>query len=145
MKKKYIVALIILGLMQVIRIDKTNPPVDPSQDLASIIASSNTTISTRLRKSCYDCHSNETTYPWHANIAPFSWWMKRHINNGRNKLNFSRWTTYNSEDQSMLAETCADYTRKKWMPIGVYKLMHSESKMTAEERDELVKFFEYLK
>ena len=56
-------------------------------------------VSKVIRNSCYDCHSNETKYPWYSNIAPVSWWMKDHIIDGRKHLNFSTFATYDTERQ----------------------------------------------
>ena len=80
-------ALILLLLIQVFSIDKTNPPADPQDDFMTLTAPP-VEIKTILKNACYDCHSNHTEYPWYTNIEPVSWWVKGHIKNGRRQVNF---------------------------------------------------------
>jgi len=144
-KKHLLIGLgLFLIIAQFFKIDKTNPPVDQSKDFITI-EGPDTKISDRLLSTCYDCHSHTTKYPWYTDVAPVSWWVKRHINLGRNKLNFSVWGDYSEEKRSHKLEECVEYTTKKWMPLGSYTWMHAGTKMNKEERAELVTFFEKLK
>ncbi len=70
--------------MQFIQTDKTNPKVDKNIEIKT-----NAEVMKIFKTACYDCHSNETVYPWYSNIAPFSWVVSNHINEGRKVLNFS--------------------------------------------------------
>lgn len=146
MKRRYIplILLALLGLSQFIKIDKTNPTVVNSEDFITAESPANT-IAERLKSTCYDCHSNETRYPWYTDVAPVSWWVKKHINAGRKHLNFSVWGQYESEKKAHKMEEAIEYTHKKWMPLGSYKWMHPEAKMTAEQRSELVEYFKEIK
>ena len=97
MKKKILYGLIIiLIIIQFFRIDKTNPVVNSADDFIEL-TNPPKEIATILVSSCYDCHSNESTYPWYSNVAPVSWWVKHHINEAREELNFSKWSTYNTK------------------------------------------------
>lgn len=144
MKKKILLALIAFMIIaQFFRIDKTNPPVIAANDiLVSTAAPEN--IKNMMKAACYDCHSSETKYPWYMDIAPISWWTKRHVNNGRSSLNFSEWVTFSAKKKKHKLEESALKVRKKWMPISSYLLMHPEAKMTEEEREELASWFEGL-
>ncbi len=144
MKKKIIIGLILfLILAQFIRIDKTNPEVNIDLDLINV-ESADPSISTLLKANCYDCHSNESKYPWYTNVAPVSWWIKRHINNARGSLNFSEWANYSPQEKSDHAAESALKVEKKWMPISSYKIAHPEARMSDEEVTKLSHWFKSL-
>ena len=84
-KKRLLILLGILLLIQLIRIDKTNPPIDPAVDFEPVVKPPDD-VMVLLKSACYDCHSNETRYPWYSNVAPVSWWLKHHINEAREHL-----------------------------------------------------------
>lgn len=138
MKKKIIIGLlVIIVLIQFIRVDKTNPPVDASKDFITLTKPPVEIVSL-LKTACYDCHSNETTYPWYFNIAPFSWWAKDHVNDGRKHLNFSVWGTYNKERQAHKLDEMYGEVEEDQMPLSSYTLMHADAKLTTEQRTVLV-------
>ena len=144
MKKILLILFGLILLMQVIRIDKTNPVSSPSEDLFA----KNPTkpeVQNLIKIACYDCHSNETTYPWYTNVAPISFWIKRHINNARGSLNFSIWASYDSDQKTSHAEESAVKTEKGFMPISTYKLMHSEARLTEAEQTEIAAYFRSIK
>ena len=148
MKKyvKYIgVALVIfLVVAQFFPIDKTNPPVDMSKDFISI-TNPPAQIAEHIKVACYDCHSHHAKYPWYTDVAPVSWWIKGHINNGMKHLNYSLWGDYSQEKKDHKLDECIDFVEKNWMPLLTYKIAHPESKLTDEERNNLVSFFKSLK
>jgi len=94
-----------------------------------------------LKTSCYDCHSNQPTYPWYTNIAPVSWWIKHHINEGTHHLNFSIWGTYSEKRKNHKLEECIEMIEEDEMPMSSYKIMHAESKLTDTQKLQLVEFF----
>ena len=87
-----------------------------------------------LQNACYDCHSNNTTYPWYANIQPMAWVMARHIKNGKDKLNFSDFGSYTSRRQISKLKGIANQVKDDEMPISSYKLMHKNANLTKEEK-----------
>jgi len=144
-KKKIIIGLIVfLVLAQFIRIDKTNPEVKPELDLIQV-ESAPSEIAGLLKANCYDCHSNESKYPWYTNVAPVSWWIKRHINNARGSLNFSEWANYSPQQKVDHAAESGLKVEKKWMPISSYKLAHPEARMSDEQVASLSQWFKTLK
>ena len=144
MKKKVGIGLILLFIgIQFIRIDKTSPEFDPTKDLMAI-ESPPQKVEQLLKEACYDCHSYESKYPWYTNISPVSWWIKRHINLGRKKLNYSVWGTYDAKRKAHKIEESVEYVKEGWMPIGTYKLMHPEGRITDEERTILTNWFKTL-
>jgi hypothetical protein len=102
--------------------DHTNPPVtgEPAWD-------SPATRETAAR-ACFDCHSNETVWPWYANIAPFSWRLQNHVDEGRAKLNFSEWGTGEQE-----VEHVVGLVREGEMPTWDYRLLHPEARLSDAE------------
>lgn len=144
MKKKILLAVIaFLIIAQFIRIDKTNPPVIAANDILNMTNAPDD-IAVMMKKACYDCHSNETKYPWYMDIAPISWWTKGHVNNARGSLNYSDWVGYVGEARKHKLEESALKVRKKWMPISSYLWMHPEAKLSETEREKLAKWFEGL-
>jgi len=90
-------------------------------------------VVTIIKKSCYDCHSNYTTYNWYHNIAPISWWVDRHAENGKKGLNLSYWAIKDIRDKrSMLAAIAFDITEEK-MPLNSYLLLHPNKKLSKED------------
>ncbi len=150
MKKRFtlknisIALIFILLMVQSIRIDKTVEPVNPATDLISL-TSANTEVSELLKTACYDCHSNQPTYPWYTNIAPVSWWIKHHINEGSSHLNFSLWGTYSDKRKNHKLEECIEMIEEGEMPMTSYTLIHKEAKLTDAQKMQLVDFFKALK
>lgn len=132
--------LIILIGLQFISIDKTNPPINEEQDMISIL-NPPVELATTIRKSCYDCHSHHTTYPWYTNIAPFSFWIKDHIEHGRRHLNFSIWGTYDQERAHHKLEECFEEVQEGHMPLPSYLWIHDEAKLSPEIQETLATWF----
>jgi hypothetical protein len=135
MKRKRILLGIVLFfvLIQFIRIDKTNPPVDPKLDFAAATHAPAEVVSV-IRGACYDCHSDESQYPWYSNVAPVSWWIKGHKNDAMEHFNFSTLGILNPEDLKWALGTAADEIREKNMPLKSYTWMHPEARLSDEQR-----------
>ena len=147
--KKYLklisIALaVFLIVAQFFPINKTNPPSDMTKDFISMTNPS-TQIAEHIKVACYDCHSHHTKYPWYTNVAPVSWWIKGHMNNGMKHLNFSTWGDYSKKKKDNKLDECIDMVEKNWMPLLTYKIAHPESKLTDEVRTNLITFFKSLK
>ena len=145
MKKKILIGVVIVLVgIQFITIDKTNPPVDASKDFMTITDPPEE-VEKLIRTSCYDCHSNESTYPWYSNVAPVSWWVKDHINEAREELNFSEWGTYEWKRTDHKLEECAEEVDEGEMPLKSYLIAHSEARLSDEDRAKLVDWFLYVR
>ncbi|WP_242920344.1 heme-binding domain-containing protein [Pontibacter liquoris] len=136
--------LVLLVLMQFIRIDKTNPPVDPAKEFVTI-ANPPQDVTLILRESCYDCHSNTTKYPWYSNVAPVSWFLKNHIDEGRRELNFSEWGSYTAKKANHKLEEAIELVENGEMPMTSYTLLHAEAKLTKEEKEKLISWLKTYK
>jgi len=144
MKKKKLLKKIGLGILivfagiQFVRIDKTNPEIKEGNDIISILNPSEE-IREILKANCYDCHSNEVVYPWYSNIAPVSWVVGHHVEEGREHLNFSEWGDYDAERQEHKIEECYEEMEEHEMPLSGYGIMHGD--MTEEDREKLEDWF----
>ncbi|HIG59232.1 MAG TPA: cytochrome C [Flavobacteriales bacterium] len=137
-KRNLLIAfLAVFALIQFKVIDKSPIEINPESDFLMIEQAPKEVVEL-IQTSCYDCHSNLTTYPWYSNIAPVSWWLKGHIDNGRGKLNFSEWDSYSLEESDTLKVKSANMIEKNWMPILTYKIIHKESRLSDEQRALLI-------
>jgi len=118
---------IALILLQFIRVDIINPKTDPSLEIDAPKE-----IKNIFKRACYDCHSNNVKIPWYSNIAPISFYIKRHVDLGRAWLNFSIWKNYSKEkkDQKLKEIYKAVY---KAMPLSDYVWKHPEAKLSKDE------------
>lgn len=123
--------LILLGLFLVIQLiptSKENEVVDKSLEITAEEG-----IMDILRTACYDCHSNQTVYPWYSYIAPFSWTISKHVKEGKKALNFSIWETYSEKEKE---EHLKDIYRTIYaaMPLQPYLLIHTKANISSEDR-----------
>ena len=110
---------------------RTNPTASAGErleDQASVPAE----VADILRRACYDCHSNETRWPWYARLAPVSWAVISDVNDGREHLNFSSWGAYHRLERADLLDESCGLARRGEMPVRPYTLLHREARLTAE-------------
>lgn len=144
-KKNIGIALIvILIVIQFFRIDKTTQPINTAKDFI-FVTNANPEVANILRVACYDCHSNQPVYPWYTNVAPVSWWVKNHINEGSRHLNFSLWGEYKDKRKHHKLEECIELVEEGEMPMSSYTWMHKEAKLTDAQKLQLVAYFKGLK
>ena len=87
-----------------------------------------------LQNSCYDCHSNNTQYPWYSFIQPVAWWMSSHIRKGKANLNFSEFGTYSTRKQQSKLQAIVNSIKDETMPISLYALLHKSVKLTIDDK-----------
>lgn len=137
------VIVLVLVLIQLIPVDRANKPVEAKDNFVEVKQTPEK-IKVLLKNACYDCHSNETNYPNYAYVAPISWSVKQHINEGRTHLNFSEWMKFSKEARlSMLKNTVASLDNKT-MPIQGYIVYHKEANLSDAERTLLSEFFKQI-
>jgi hypothetical protein len=120
--------MVILVAIQFIRIDSTNPPID--SDIPTSIE-----VKSILRRSCYDCHSNETIWPWYSHIAPISWLLAWDVRDGRDELNFSTWSQYSTQRQLKKLKESWEQITEGDMPPWYYLLPHPDARLSPAERE----------
>ncbi|MPS72130.1 MAG: cytochrome C [Chryseobacterium sp.] len=140
MKKILIILLAAFIFIQFFPIDKTNPVTNDGMDFLKIKRTPEP-IAKIIQNSCYDCHSNETKYPFYSNIQPFAWLLKNHIDEGRKELNFSTFATYEPKRQAHKLDEATEYVEQKKMPLESYLLGHPDAKLSDEQRKELIQYF----
>ena len=91
-----------------------------------------------LKRSCYDCHSNNTIYPWYNNVQPVSWWLANHVNEGKGELNFSEFATYAPKKQFHKLNSLADSQRDNWMPLDSYLWIHRDAILNQQQKNVLI-------
>jgi Haem-binding domain len=88
-----------------------------------------------FKNSCYDCHSNNTRYPWYVNIQPMGWVMARHVKNGKENLNFSEFGSYSIRKQTNKLRAIETSLKDGSMPLSSYTIMHTDAKLSKENKD----------
>lgn len=126
-KSVFVAAAILLIAVQFVPVNRANPPV------GSELVAPGEVISV-LRRSCYDCHSNETTWPWYSRVAPASWLVAKDVREGREAVNYSTWGRYSPEERAeKQAETWEDVEEGE-MPLGIYVLIHPSARLSEQDR-----------
>ncbi|MBK7810673.1 MAG: heme-binding domain-containing protein [Saprospiraceae bacterium] len=138
MKIRIIYTIIIIFLvLQFFQIEKQNPENSSTNIFTKYETQAD--IKDILEKACFDCHSNETTYPWYSYVQPLGWWLQHHMEEGKEHLNFSDFTSRRIASQNHKFEEIIEMVKSKEMPIPSYTWMgmHKEAKLTDEERSKL--------
>lgn len=113
-------------LIQLVPVQRSNPPVTMEVPAPEPVRSI-------LRRACYNCHSNETGWPWYARVAPVSWLVASDVREGRDALNFSTWDRYGAAEQAKKAMQAGKEVAAGDMPLWYYKTIHPEARLSAEE------------
>ena len=122
LKKILIVLTVIIIGIQFIPVERSNPPVTGKIDAPSNVLSI-------LKTSCFDCHSNETIWPWYSYIAPVSFLVSADVNNARKRVNFSEWDKYDDEKRAKKLNAIIEDVEEGEMPLSKYTLIHPDAKM----------------
>ena len=133
LKQVVIGVIVLFAAAQLIRPNRTNPPTSESRTLQAQVGPASGLVAV-LDRSCGDCHSNNTVWPWYSEIAPLSWLMAYAVNEGRKVVNFSEWTAYTPDQQvTLLAQSCSDVSQHK-MP-GAYTWVRPATKLSPQDID----------
>jgi Haem-binding domain len=87
-----------------------------------------------LKTSCYDCHSNNTYYPWYSNIQPVAWWLNHHVEEGKREINFNEFASYQIRRQYKKMEEVIDQVKEDEMPLSSYTIIHNDAKISQEQK-----------
>lgn len=119
-------------IIQFIRPARTNPQIDPGE---SIEANLQVTpqVGAIFDRSCNDCHSNKTRWPWYSNVAPVSWLVISDVNDARSVMNFSQWGNYDKDKQSRRLRDMCEQVQDGKMPLSIYTPLHPGSKLSADD------------
>jgi hypothetical protein len=103
------------------------------------------TIKNQLQVSCYDCHSNNTEYPWYSKIQPAAWYLEDHIQEGKDELNFNEWDTYSSRRKNSKLRSIIKQIESGEMPMDSYTLIHGEARMDSTAVKEIIGYMDSLR
>lgn len=134
-----IILFIILQFIPVV--DKPEVIKNNPNDLMNV-ATVPENIKSILKTSCYNCHSNETKYPWYSNIAPASWFLFDHIKEGREHLNFSDWGSLSKKKRLHKLDETIEMIEENEMPLPSYTLIHSEANLDKNQKEALISWAE---
>jgi len=102
-------------------------------------------IKNKLQVSCYDCHSNNTTYPWYSKIQPGAWFMENHIKDGKKELNFSEWGSLSNRRKASKLRSIIKQIKNDEMPLSSYTLIHRNAILSKAEKQEIIQYITQLK
>jgi cytochrome c551/c552 len=131
-----IVLLVAFVGIQFIRPARTNPAIDPAQPIEAHVQMS-PEVASILARSCNDCHSNKTVWPWYTNVAPVSWWLSNHVNEGRKELNMSEWGRLPRDRQERKLRQMCDEVTDGMMPLSSYLPMHPKARLSEQDKKTL--------
>jgi len=136
MKKVLLGILVVFILIQMIRPTKNDSRNDINH-ISTVIAVPNE-VQEIFKTSCNDCHSNNTIYPWYSEVAPVSWYLAQHINEGKEHMNLSEWTVYNKNQQDHILKDFEEVLETHEMPLKSYLIIHKDAEMTNEQYEVLM-------
>ncbi|RMH64404.1 MAG: heme-binding protein [Calditrichaeota bacterium] len=129
MKKKLFTGFVILLIaLQLIPVERDNPPVHEAETLKMPPK-----VQSIVQRACYDCHSNTTRWPWYSYVAPVSFFVAHHVEEGRDELNFSKWSTYSAKRKSKKLKEIREQVKKGKMPLYGYVLLHPDAALSESD------------
>lgn len=132
-KKILIGLLVVLVVIQFIRPERNVSEI-PSQNDIRVHYSVPANVESILKRACYDCHSNNTNYPWYANIQPVLWWLQDHIEEGKEELNFSEFATYSPKKADHKLDEVIEMVEEEEMPLESYTYIHKDAVLSSSEK-----------
>ena len=141
-KRKLIIVYIIATKLLFVALQflPVNKPkiIVPNPD--GLIASTNIpkNVALQIKTSCYDCHSNETKLPWYSSIAPTNWFIYKHINKGREELNFSNWNTLNKKEKAEKLSDISTVLSGDEMHLKIYTFVHPKAKLSKRDKEDII-------
>jgi hypothetical protein len=133
LKRTFQILLLAFIVIQFFRPAKNKSDEIGSNDISKIYPVPEN-VQTILKTSCYDCHSNNTVYPWYASIQPVAWWLNDHIMEGKKELNFSEFASYRIRRQYKKLEEINEQVKEDKMPLDEYLWIHKASKLSKEQK-----------
>ncbi|NQV75168.1 MAG: heme-binding domain-containing protein [Bacteroidetes bacterium] len=145
MTKKIIIALLgVLIFIQFIKPVKNQSDAVTPNDIFANFQSADSTKQL-IQTACYDCHSNNTVYPWYAEIQPLAWWLADHVKEGKSELNFSEFASYKPKKADHKLEEVIEMIQEGEMPLKSYTLIHGNSKLSDVQKTAIITWAEELR
>ena len=142
-----IIALIILVIfvgIQFVPIERNQSDIVPKTDFM-LVNNPPKNIGKLLQVSCYDCHSNNTEYPWYNKLQPIAWLLENHIADGKDELNFSSWDEYSNRRKNSKLKSIISQVEDDEMPLYSYTLFHGDAKFSVKDKKAFTNWIKQLK
>jgi len=139
LKKIFYVLIAALVIIQFIRPAKNISGGPYANDITTKFAMTDD-MSSVMKTACYDCHSNNTIYPWYSNVQPVAWWLQNHVNDGKRRLNFNEFASYPVKKQRKKLEEIKDEVTEGGMPLDSYTWIHKNAILSAEQKAAIKKW-----
>lgn len=144
LRKILIIFLIAFIVIQFFRPEKNISTVPSDKDIATVYVTPEN-VQQILARSCYDCHSNNTKYPWYAEVQPLAWYLDDHIREGKDELNFSEFANYSVARQFKKMKECIQELKEDKMPMKSYTLLHSDAKLSDADKQVITDWCEAIR
>lgn len=138
-KNIMLVLLVVFVGIQFIPTERNQSDIVPKTDFMLVNNVPND-IKNKLQVSCYDCHSNNTNYPWYNKVQPVAWFLEDHIKEGKAELNFSEWDSLSNRRKASKLRSIIKQIESDKMPLDSYTLIHSDAILTDSEKQEIIQF-----
>lgn len=136
-----VLVVAIVLVIQVIPVERNVSTVPPGQSFEKT-EKVPANVAAILKVSCYDCHSNNSRYPWYSELQPGAWFMAQHIKKGRDELNFDEFNNYSKRRKKAKIKSIISQIEKDEMPLKSYLLLHHDADLTPEQQKVLMQFFQ---
>ena len=130
--------------IQFVSTDLNQSNTVPKTDFA-LVNNTPENISALLQESCYDCHSNNTQYPWYNKVQPVAWFLEDHIDEGKAELNFNEWDAYSNRRKKSKLKSITSQINDNEMPLASYTLIHKDAKLSKSEKALIIDYMKNLK
>ena len=135
-----VLVVAIVLVIQVIPVERNVSTVPPGQSFEKT-EKVPANVAAILKVSCYDCHSNNTRYPWYSELQPGAYFMAQHIKEGKEELNLDEFNNYSKRRKKAKIKSIISQIEKDEMPLKSYRMMHGNARLSADEKKELLDFF----
>ncbi|HQY11533.1 MAG TPA: heme-binding domain-containing protein [Ferruginibacter sp.] len=132
-KRLFFVLLLAFIVIQFFRPAKNKAEGMSKNDITTLYAVPED-VQSVLKTSCYDCHSNNTVYPWYAEVQPVAWWLNDHVQDGKKDLNFSEFASYRPRRQYRKLEEINELVKENEMPLNSYLWIHKDAKLSDQQK-----------
>jgi hypothetical protein len=139
----WILGIVLVGI-QFIPTERNQSDTVPETDfmIANKVPES---VMKTVSTSCYDCHSNNTSYPWYNKVQPIAWYLQYHINEGKDEFNFNEWGNYSNRRKKSKLRSIISQIEENEMPLGSYTLVHKDAILSNDNKTELIDYMNLLK
>lgn len=143
MRRTLIFLVWVFVIIQFFRVEYSNPESKAENDLLAV-ANPPEEVANILKKSCYNCHSNNTKWPWYSQVAPFSWMISHHVKEGRRHFNFSEWNEMDERHIERFVEEAEYEILEGEMPLPMFTFMHANTALSQEQKDIMINWLNEL-